>query len=396
MDNISILDKKNCTGCRMCEQICPVNAIEIKENIEGFIEPYIDKNKCTNCGLCGARCPQLNEVKNYSKLKEVKSYAAKNKNEEEQMESSSGGIFSVIANYVLENGGIVYGASFNDELEVEHIGIESKEKLYKLRGSKYVQSDTKNTYKEVKENLEKGKMVLYSGTPCQIAGLNNYLVKKYENLITIDIVCHGVPSKKIYKKYLKWLEKNNKSKIEKYSFRDKQKFPWGGALGATVNFENGKKKYINSSLDPYYKSFLNSVNYREACYNCKYANQNRVGDITLMDYWGVEKIYPEFMDEKGVSAILINTEKGQNILDILKEKMYMLETSVDLIARRNQNLKEPSTRTPIRENAYKDIDKLEFNEYAKNSLQFKKDKIDIIKGIIPKSIKKQIKKIIRS
>ena len=396
MNDISILNKKNCTGCRMCEQLCPAKAIRMIENEEGFIEPYIDKEKCIKCGLCSSKCPQLNEVKSYYKLKEAKPYAAKNKDEEEQMKSTSGGIFSVIANYVLENEGIVYGAAFNEKFEVEHIGIESKKDLHNLRGSKYVQSDTKNTYKDVKTNLEKGKMVLFSGTPCQVAGLNNYLERYYKNLITIDIVCHGVPSQKIFKKYIEWLEKNNKSKIKEYSFRDKQKFPWGGAIGATISFESGKKKYINSSLDPYYKSFLNAVNYRNVCYNCKYANYNRVGDITLMDYWGVEKIYPEFMDEKGVSAILINTEKGQNIINILKEKLYMIETSVDLIAKKNQNLKEPSTRNSIRENAYKNIDKLEFDEYAKNNLQFKKEKIDIMKAIIPRSIKKQIKKIIRS
>ena len=198
MENISKLNKNNCTGCRMCEQICPVNAIKMIENKEGFIEPVIDKTKCINCGLCSKRCPQLNEIKREDYKMEV--YAAKNKNIEEQKSSSSGGVFSVLANYVLENNGIVFGCAFNDNLIAEHIGIEDKNELYKLRGSKYVQSNTKNTFKDVKENLENSRMVLYSGTPCQIAGLKQFLGKEYDNLYTVDLVCHGVPSPKLFKK----------------------------------------------------------------------------------------------------------------------------------------------------------------------------------------------------
>lgn len=392
MNNISVLNKKNCTGCRMCEQICPVNAIRTVENNEGFIEPIIDEEKCINCGLCAKRCPQLNDLE-IKKLEKVETYAAKNKNVNEQKVSSSGGVFSNLANYVLENNGIVYGAAFNDELEIEHIGINNKNDLEKLRGSKYVQSNTKHTFKEVKENLENDIIVLYSGTPCQIAGLKTFLGKEYKKLITVDLICHGVPSPKLFNKYLKWLEEKNKSKIKKYEFRNKEKSGWG--LTAKVLFENGNKKYINANLDPYYKTFLESKTYRECCYSCKYANINRISDITLADYWGIEKEHPEFADENGVSAIIINTSNGQEIFDKIKNKLELQNTTLKNILEKNENLKKPSNRNEIRDNIYKNIEKVGFDNYMISDMKFKKEIKDVIKWIIPSSMKKKVKLIIR-
>lgn len=391
--NIEILDKDNCTGCRMCEHICPVNAIRMQENEEGFIEPVVDNKICIKCGLCSSRCPQLNEVFS-DRLKQVEAYAAKNKNIEEQKLSSSGGIFSVIANFVLENKGIVYGAAYNDKLEVEHIGIENKIDLDKLRGSKYVQSNVRNTYKEAKENLDNGKLVLYTGTPCQIAGLKNFLDKEYDNLILVDLVCHGVPSPKLFRKYINWLEKRNKAKINSYRFRDKEKYAWG-SYGAKVVFDNHKIKYIASSLDPYYKSFLEAKTFRDVCYKCKYANTNHLGDITLMDYWGIENQYPNFVDSNGVSAILVNTNKGNQIVKKLNKKMYLLKTTVMNVAKENRNLNAPSDKNKVRADVYKNIDNLDYQEYVKDNLKFKKRKIDVIKNIVPKNIKQALKKIRR-
>ena len=201
-NTIDLLNKHyKCTGCRMCVQICPVKAIDMKENEEGFFEPIINKEKCIKCGLCFKRCPQLNDVKVGKKINSHKVFAMKNKNTEEQKNSSSGGVFSVLARYVLENNGAVYGACFDEKLKLEHIRIDKQENLYKLRGSKYLQSNTKNTFELVKNDLNKGVKVLYVGTPCQIAGLKNYLGKDYEELLLVDLVCHGVPSQKLFDKY---------------------------------------------------------------------------------------------------------------------------------------------------------------------------------------------------
>ena len=392
MKNISILDKNNCTGCRMCEQICPVNAIKMIENSEGFIEPCVNEEKCINCGLCANKCPQLNSVK-CTKLEKIETYAAKNKNISEQKASSSGGIFSAIANYIIENNGVVYGSAFNDKIVVEHIRVNNKEDLAKLRGSKYVQSNTKNTFKETKKDLESNRLVLYSGTPCQIAGLKSFLNKEYNNLITIDVVCHGVPSPKIFNKYLKWLEKKNKSKIKKYDFRNKEKKKWGHI--AKVAFDNGKIKYINFTLDPYYKSYINSKINRECCYSCKYANTDRVGDITLADYWGIEKKHPDFYDENGVSALLINTQKGKMILNKIKKNIILKDTILKNIVKNNSNLKEPTHRVQDRDMIYANINKLNFEKYIRKNLKFKKKLKDIIKSLIPISIKKKIKIVMK-
>lgn len=388
MENISILNKKDCTGCRMCEQICPVNAIKMVENKEGFIEPVVDEEKCINCGLCAKRCPQLNNVKD-KRQEKIKVYAAKNKNIEEQKHSSSGGIFSIFANYIIENNGVIYGCAFNEKFEAQHIRIENKEELVKLRGSKYVQSNTRDTFSQAKKDLENNKLVLYTGTPCQIAGLKSFLGEQYQNLLTIDLICHGVPSQKLFTKYLKYLEEKYKSKIIEYDFRNKEKNPWG--LNLKIKFENGKIKYIPARLDPYYKSFLNGDTYRESCYNCKYANTNRIGDITLADYWGIEKEHSEFYDANGVSAIIVSTNIGQVFFDKIKDNIDYIESSIEKVKNKNDNLKLSSKRNEIRNNIYDNLDKKTFKKYMREDLKFNYDIKEVIKNIIPRKIKKIIK-----
>lgn len=393
-NTIDLLNKHyKCTGCRMCVQICPVKAIDMKENEEGFFEPIINKEKCIKCGLCFKRCPQLNDVKVGKKINSHKVFAMKNKNTEEQKNSSSGGVFSVLARYVLENNGAVYGACFDEKLKLEHIRIDKQENLYKLRGSKYLQSNTKNTFELVKNDLNKGVKVLYVGTPCQIAGLKNYLGKDYEELLLVDLVCHGVPSQKLFDKYLTWLKKKNNSSIIEYEFRSKEKKSWG--LNLKVKFESGKERYIPANLDPYYKSFLNGSTYRECCYNCKYAKIERVGDITIADYWGIKKEHPDFYDKNGVSAVIINTNAGFKAFENIKDKVEYRDTEIEKIIAKNKNLQEPTIRNSIRNNAYKDIDRKKFINYSKKNLKFKKDIKDIIKNLIPIKIKKKIKKIIK-
>ena len=390
MENISSISKDKCTGCGMCLQICPVNAIKMVANKEGFLEPKINKNKCTNCGLCYKKCPAVNKI-NIKRLDKPIVYAAKTTDDKLLKNSSSGGIFSIIAKYVLTNQGTVYGCAFDSELKANHIKITKEEDLSKLRGSKYVQSDTKNTFKEVKKDLSLKKLVLYSGTPCQIAGLVKFLGKNYDNLILVDFVCHGVPSQKLFQKYIKYLEDKQKSKLIYYSFRNKEKTMWGNSI--KMEFENGKKKYLPAALDPFYRSYIDGVISRECCYNCKYSSDKRYSDITLMDYWGIEKEHPDFFDANGVSAVMINTKNGQDVFDSIdKSCMEYIGSSIDKVKKRNIHLSAPVKKHPLREHVYDDIDKKDFELYIKDNLRFSFRTRDVVSYMLPVKVKLLLKK----
>ena len=320
----------------------------------------------------------------------VEGYAAKNKQTEEQKKSSSGGIFSILAKQVLQDKGVVYGVAFNKECVAEHIKVETEEELEKLRGSKYVQSDTGHTYSEVKKNLQEGKKVLYSGTPCQIAGLKQFLGQDFENLYTVDLVCHGVPSPALFEKYKKNLEEKQASTIKNYNFRDKSKKGWG--LHLKVEYQNQKKYETFWTFDSYYKSFLQGNTYRECCYHCKYANRKRVADITLADFWGIEKIDVTFYDKNGVSAILINSPKGKKLWEKVKEKVEYKPQEVEKIQQGNHNLKESTIRPAIRNVVYKGIKEKNYTAIEKENLQFKKELKDRLKQLVPETVKRKIRR----
>ena len=383
ISNVGDMKKNMCCGCRACEQICPKKAIFIVENKEGFLEPKIDMNKCIKCGLCVKKCPQINEIQKEDKVEKV--YAAKNI--KEQLTSSSGGIFSTIANKILKEDGIVFGAAYNDNNEVQHISISDVEDLQKLKGSKYVQSDTKNTFLEVKKYLECGKKVLYVGTPCQIAGLKSFLNKQYNNLLTVDFVCHGVPSPKLFKRYLEWVGKGKK--ITDFRFRSKLKKGWGLCYSYLI----GKKlKHGSVKMNPYYNAFLNGYTYRECCYNCKYATKQRISDITLCDYWGIEKEHPEFYDCKGVSGVIINTKKGVQMFQQIQKDLVYIESTLDKLKRKNHNLEKPAIRPKFRDFAYDGIFDKDFSVVIKENLHFKNRIINNIKYLIPEGLKNKIRK----
>lgn len=381
-----------CCGCRCCEQVCPKKAIYFKEDEEGFEKPLINYEKCINCGVCLNRCPQFSDTTNNSFVQKV--YAAKISNINEQKTSSSGGIFSALANYVIKKQGYVCGAVYEGR-KVKHYITNDKNELNKFKGSKYVQSDTMDTYSKIKELLENERLVLYSGTPCQIAGLKMYLRKEYENLITVDLICHGVPSQKLLRNYFKYLDNKYKGEVIEYNFRSKEKDIWG-TNSKVIYKKDGKIKtdYIRSSLDPYYKSFLEGKTYRKCCYTCKYASAQRIGDITLGDYWGVEEFHPEFKDYNGVSLVLVNTKTGKNVFEKIEDEIVYVESSIEYAKKYNHNLNAPVNMSDDRYNAYENLGSLDFNTYAKKSLKFKKELKEIIKSIIPQSIKNIIKEII--
>ena len=388
--NVGEMLENKCYGCRACEQICPKNAIQMIENEEGFLVPKVDEKKCIKCKLCVLKCPHYN-IKNLKTNNNIATYAAKTKNPIEQKQSSSGGIFPVIARYILEQNGVVFGCGLNNNIMAEHIAIYEKEELERLKGSKYVQSNTKNTFKNVKELLEQNKKVLYSGTPCQIAGLKTFLNKEYENLYTIDLVCHGVPSPKLFQKYIKWLEEKEKKHIIEFKFRTKENCSWG--LYYKYELDNKRKKYGSANLSPYYKAFLNGDIYREVCYKCQFADVQRTSDITLADYWGIEKQHPEFSDMKGISAVLINTKKGEKLFDDLKDEIIFLKSDIEKVKLKNKNLYQPTNRPKIRNNIYKGIYEKDFNKAINENFHYKAKTSDYIKFYIPKGLKNKLKKL---
>lgn len=390
---INIISAKDCCGCRACENICPKKAITMIENKEGFLYPQIDKSKCINCGLCKKVCPLINKVNKPDFLNENICYSAKNKNIKALENSSSGGMFWVLAKYVLDNGGLVVGAEMTKDHIVQHCIIDNESDLSKLMGSKYVSSNTNDVFSKIKKELDKKRLVLFSGVPCQVAGLTNFLIKNYDNLITVDIVCHGVPSQKLFTKYVEYLEDKYKGKLLDYKFRSKEASDWGSFNGLAKFSKNGKiiTKKINADFDPYYHNFLKGKNYRESCYECKFANKNRISDITIADFWGIEKTNPEFLDKKGVSAVIINTEKGKKIFDIIKENIIYADAKYEDICRFNGQLNFPSHRSDDRNEWYRNIEKKDFMKKLKTGKTVK----SVIKSIIPTNIKLIIKKYIR-
>ena len=307
---IILSSKYDCCGCEACAQRCTQNAIKMVRDKEGFLYPEIDMHICTDCGLCEKVCPLLNQ--NEQKVPIV-TYAAQNKNEAIRIQSSSGGIFTLLATAIVKNGGIVFGAKFNEQWEVVHNSAETIEDLAKFRGSKYVQSRIKDNYIKVEQFLKQGRQVLFSGTPCQIAGLKRYLIKDYQNLICIDIICHGVPSPMVWRQYIK---AQDNAQISQISMRDKTN-GWKLFGMKIVSEEN---TICNETLQEnlFLKVFLKNLCLRPSCYKCSTLSGKSNSDITIADFWGIQHIHPEFDDDKGCNLVLINSEKGLNFFNKLE------------------------------------------------------------------------------
>lgn len=374
-----------CTGCRACEQLCAHHAISMAPDKEGFMTACIDEDKCVDCGLCRKRCPQNQLVE---KSSPQLSMAVRDKDDAELKASASGGAFAAVAKVILAHGGMVVGAAYNDDLTVSHIVVESAEDLPLLQSSKYVQSNTEATYRQVKEVLKQGREVLYSGTPCQIGGLKSFLRRDYDQLYTMDLICHGVASPKLFAKYLVWLGGKMNGKIIGYDFRDKS-CGWG--LDYMTKTKT-KTKTKPSTLDPYYFHFLKGTTYRECCYRCRYCSKERVGDITIGDYWGIEKEHPDFYSTKGVSCMLMNTDKGMKLWQMVSGEFYSLESTFEKVARANHNLSRPTDRSSLRDTIYHHIDDMEVNEYFATQLAIPFSVKARIKLLLPKWLKIWIKK----
>lgn len=337
----SVFDKKNnCFGCSSCVQICPSEAISFVKDDEGFSYPRIDASRCTDCGLCRKACPIYAKNSRSGRPDYPQVYAVKSKSEEIRSTSTSGGVFATFAKKILLEGGVVFGVAFDEDLKAVHTGVESMDGLWKLQGSKYTQSDIGSSYSKTKDFLKAGRKVLFSGTPCQINGLQAYLGKNTDSLYTCDSVCHGVPSPQVFELYKRHLEKVHGSAIESFLFRDKSK-GWK-SYHVAVSFRNGKKVRIHFKEDPYMIGFIKSLYLRPSCHGCKYASVSRNSDITLADFWGIEKFLPQLDDDKGISLILVNSEKGAQLLQSCGNDLEIHRSDIPSASAENPSLEGPS------------------------------------------------------
>lgn len=350
---IEIEDKDLCSGCTACKNICPQDAIEMVRDEEGFLYPKVKKEKCIECGLCKKKCPILN--KSNFNIFEQRAFLFQNKKEEVRKDSTSGGFFTAIGEYVINNGGIVYGASFDKNFKVNHTKAVKVEELKKFRKSKYVQSNLNNIFREIKEDLLNGRLVCFSGTPCQVAGLNSFLGKKYENLILIDIMCHSVPSPLYFEKYKEYvLKKMNASKILDINFRDKSKYGYKYSM-MTIKTNNGVYSQ-GIDTDPYLRAFFEDYSVRPSCYNCSFKTQKRVSDITIWDCFNINEIAKDFDDDKGTTRLLVQSEKGNNVVNSL-ENVRLKEIDVTTAINKVREMTKSVNYNSKREEFYNSFDK---------------------------------------
>jgi coenzyme F420-reducing hydrogenase beta subunit len=342
-ENISLLPKNECFGCSACVDICPADCIEMTTDEEGFYYPQVDNSLCIDCGACIEVCPGFNDVKREDHLQRPIFYGGYIHDEPIRLQSSSGGVFTLVAEHILALGGVVYGAIYDfTEMKVTHARATTKQELAFMRGSKYVQSDSTGMFLKVKKDLQAGIPVMVTGTPCQIAGLYLFLGKEYDNLTTCDLVCHGVPSPGLFTSHFSAIEDRHKSPITGINFRTKAR-GWGNFLNFFIEIETDTKKQLTyAPLDAYYAVFLSNLALRPVCYQCKYATTHRDADLTLGDFWGVNKEIPELSDGKGTSLISVNTQKGEALLQQLQPKTTL--TPVENLRHIPPNMKRPTPR----------------------------------------------------
>lgn len=324
MNCIDIKDKKACTGCEACYSRCPKSSITMLEDAEGFVYPIVNKEECIDCGICQRVCHELHQPECVLPLECI---AVKSIDENVRKKSSSGGVFTLLSSQILKEGGVVFGARFNDKWQVVMDFTDNQEGLGKFRGSKYVQASVGNTLLQVEGFLKEGRTVLYTGTHCQISALRNFLGKDYSNLLAVDFLCHGVPSPMLWKKYLEEISSGDVSKIKSVNFRDKS-IGWKD-FQFVVQLTDGSTISEVFSDNIYMKAFLSDMSLRPSCYRCKSRNGHSGSDITIGDHWAIQDLYPLFDDDKGTSLVLVNTEKGKRFWNLIKKDVESMPTSFE-------------------------------------------------------------------
>ena len=396
-------DKQDCCGCGACKSVCPRNAISMVADEDGFLYPQIDIRLCVECGACQNVCG-YQSLPNRSKP--IACYAASAKDAELLRNSASGGVFAVMAKKTLNRGGVVYGVAMNMEdtgLTARHIRIGTVSEMAALQGSKYVQSTIGATYKQAKKDLQEGKQVLFSGTPCQIAGLRSFLGKEYDTLFTVEVICHGVPNSKMFQDFLETLERKKGNTITAFSFRSKDK---GQGMNTSIEYHNTNGGYSRVSRNghrySYMHYFLKAYIYRINCYSCPFATEERVADITIGDYWGFHEEHPiisrdvKLNNTKGVSCVLLNSERGIRLFEECSSDQVILATEFEKIAKHNEQLRKPCKKSQerdvilklYREKGYDAVEQ-HFQKTCK-----KERMISAAMDMVPKGLKRAVKRAI--
>ncbi|MDO4617442.1 MAG: Coenzyme F420 hydrogenase/dehydrogenase, beta subunit C-terminal domain [Lachnospiraceae bacterium] len=382
-ENVSFV-KEHCFGCRSCEQVCSIKCIDMKANAEGFLYPGVNEAACIHCGRCVQSCPA--EQSDLHRNRPFEMYGIKSRDEKAVMNSASGGAADAAARSIILEGGVVFGAAYNEKQKVMHIEVDQADDLYRIQSSKYVQSDLAECYSRAKEYLKEGRKVLFTGTPCQIAGLYSFLGKEYGSLYTLDLICHGVPSPLFFEKYNEFIEKKMGGKVLEYNFRSKERKGWGTQLLLKIRTRTDARTQL-FSLSRYGRHFLDGDCYRMSCYQCPFADMKRCGDLTAGDYWGINRYNPEMFSEKGVSSVGVNTEKGKELLN--KMNIEAVPIKEEAFLEKQDNLKHPTPMPDSRKTFYVNVSEENFIDSIKVGILLK----ERIKALIPAKVFVFLKKI---
>jgi coenzyme F420-reducing hydrogenase beta subunit len=391
------VNKEKCTGCAACYSICPSHCISFIENEEGFLYPRIDGNRCIECNLCTIICPVNKDAEIISDdyLPLPGAFAVMAKDKAMLAKSASGGLFGILAQLTIQDGGVVFGAVYDESFRVMHIMAETWAQVTRMQGSKYVQSAILDTYLKAQEELKKGRKVLFTGTPCQIAGLKSYLRTSYPNLTTVDILCHGVPNQKLFSAYLSYMEAKNKAKVKAYSFRDKEKWGWGSWGSIKLEKQNGKYRtlYFPVSSDYFYSLYFEENCFRESCYLCPFAKLPRQGDFSIGDFWGAEHLFPEIQHKRGVSLMLVNTFHAQQLFSSMETMADIIPCELSTATANNLTIEQATSRPDSRDTFFKDINEFGFETAAKKYCRLSYF-VPIVSRYLPRVLKDTVKRVL--
>ncbi len=389
MEILSNTNTKECSNCGACYNVCPVNAVSLRIDDYGFEYPEIDSEKCIGCQKCVAACKNTQTMELRTP---IEAYAATNRNTDVLMSSSSGGVFSALAEYVLSQSGVVCGCIYDENLLPVHVCTQKHDDVVLMRKSKYVQSNIGSVYRDILNILKSGQLVLFTGTPCQVAGLYAVVGKKYTNLITVDLICHGVPSRELFKKFLQYLEDKYKTRIVQFDFRSK-KYKW---QRYTAEFKDDKGRIRNiGKVNEFYPSAFTGGNIlRPNCFNCRFACSERVGDITIGDFWGHEALDLKCDKTNGISVLIINTPKAQVLTEVLSKQLILEKVAYETVVAGNTCLRHPTLKGAKWEDYMQAVKNDTISDMARKYRSKNKKKIlrGTIKLLVPISILQRMNK----